>query len=88
MPQALKRRTDAGPFINGNVAPAKSAWLATSWDEPAESPARRLQLQLEHGIAEPVVPRWSARRAIAFMAVLSAALWAATAWAGWALLTA
>lgn len=40
-----------------------------------ESPARRLQLDLEENLAKPSPDRWSARRSLLFIFAANALLW-------------
>lgn len=64
------------PVAGGSVVNAAEAAEAYR-----QSPARRLQLELEQALAgAPPEPRWSARRSLAFMVVSSCALWGGAIW--------
>jgi hypothetical protein len=54
--------------------PQPAAWPAPG-AEALESPARRLQLELEQSWAAPETARWSSRRALAFIFVTNAVIW-------------
>ena len=45
-----------------------------------ESPARRLQLELEHNLGRVQAQRWSPRRTLAFVAMTNLVGWAALIW--------
>jgi hypothetical protein len=53
------------PFLCGGLANASAV----------ESPARRLQLELQHSLVAPEPSQWSKRRALAFIVITSAVLW-------------
>lgn len=61
-------------------------WSKAVHDGVVESPARRLQLDLEESWAAPSPQRWSARRSFAFIIMSSALMWAGVATAALLLL--
>ena len=55
--------------------------LSAARDEFIESPARRLQLELERTWAgAEATERWSARRSLAFIVLTNGLLWTALIW--------
>lgn len=54
-------------------------WSKTVHEGAVESPARKLQLDLEQSWWEPSPQRWSSRRSFAFIVMTSALMWAGLA---------
>jgi hypothetical protein len=76
---AVRRRQDDEVVApSQNVETARSAvdlGLAVEGAAFVESPARRLQLDLEQELAKPA-QRWSARRTLAFVVLTNGLFWA------------
>jgi hypothetical protein len=81
----MKRRAAERPQVQNAAesSPYDFAGLLAVAGEGAQaidSPARRLQEELEANFAGPQAARWSARRRLAFIVGASAALWGALIW--------
>lgn len=64
--------------VASTFVPPPPAGLA---DLPFDSPARRLQQELERALSGAGEPRWSARRSLGFVVVTNGAFWIAAVWA-------
>ena len=68
----------AGVKTSRGAAAGATPLRAASPESPdVESPARRLQLELEQSWSAAEQPRWSTRRALSFIVLTNLALWAA-----------
>jgi len=63
----------ASTFVPRTPAPLDGAGV--------DSPARRLQQELERALAGAGEPRWSARRSLGFIVMTNGAFWIAAVWA-------
>jgi hypothetical protein len=63
-------------------APERPRWSPSADLEPGafESPARRLQLQVEAALAAPRADSWSARQTTAFLMLTNGLFWAGLVW--------
>ena len=51
-----------------------------SGEEVVESPARRMQLQIEQALVEAPGRRWSPRKTLAFIVLFNSIAWLAISW--------
>ena len=72
---------EADRLFSPQAPPRAAARLASEADAASESPARRLQEQLEWSLADEAgeTDRWSRRRAAAFVVVTCGSFWIAAA---------
>jgi hypothetical protein len=63
-------------------APERPRWSPSAELEPGafESPARRLQLQVEAAMAAPAHDKWSARQTTAFLLLTNGLFWVGLVW--------
>lgn len=83
VPNAKTERMEAAPQVRDTPDRERaSSFRADQRDLAAfESPARRLQLELERSWASAESSkRWSARRSLAFILLSNGLLWAALIW--------
>lgn len=70
-PLMQEAQNGASTFVPRSPAPL---------DVGGESPARRLQQELERALAGAGEPRWSARRSLGFIVATNGAFWIALIW--------